>query len=281
MINIKHENDHSADVSIENLPDDIMNKLCEMIIDGIMIYEIDNKVSPIVTECFNEMVAASLVLFSSSVLDKCIQEILNEQIPQIANEGYNEILDSEYIDFQAQILAEVMKEELSQVCEDCTVRILSDQLTEEYAQSLDIETWVNESIQEEVNWNEKIIIIVFEKLMEELVAEEWVEILAEEEVSDARMEQNWTLLPPNIQKQLLKSEGSKIQAKLYEKIWFDILNNVIGSTWVRGIVKECEDEIRTGECCTDLDEIMPLGEFDGRGIRRARKTTLLTWKARS
>jgi len=245
-----------------------------------MVNEIDVKISPAVTECFTEMVAASLVLFSSSVLDKCIQEILDEEIPQTANEGYNEILDSEYIDFQTQILAEVMREELSKVCEDCTVRILSDQLTEEYAQCLDIETWVYESIREEVNWNEKIIVMVFEKLMDELVAEEWVEILAEEEVSDARMEQNWALLPPNIQKQLFNIEGSKIQSKLYEKIWFDILNNVIGSTWVRGIVKECEDEIRTGEICTDLDEIMPLVEFDGRGIRRGRKPTLFTLKAR-
>ena len=278
IINSKQENDPSADVSIESLPDDIMNKLCEMIIDGLMVHEIDNKVSPVLTECFSEMVAASLVLFSSSVLDKCIQEILNEEIPQIANESHNEILDSEYIDFQAQILSEVMRQELTSICEDCTVRILSDQFTEEYAQSLDIETWVNQSIQEEVNWNDKIIVVVFEKLMDELIAEEWLEILVEEEVSDARMEQNWTLLPPNVQKQLLTTNGSRINSKLYEKIWYDILNNVIGNTWVQGIVKECEDEIRTGESCRDLDDIMPLEKFNGRGTRRPRMSTLFSRK---
>lgn len=280
LVTIKQESETSADVSIDRIPEDIMTSLSDYIFNRLIVSEVDNKVLPAVTECFTEMVSASLVLFSSSVLDKYIFEILNEQIPQIANDAYNEILDCEYIDFQAQIMKEVKEEELTLIVQHCIINILSDALTEEYSHLVDIQPWIIESIQEENSWNERIITAVFENLMEELISEDWLEIMAEEEVSDARMEENWALLPANVQKQLLKTEGSKIQGKLYEKIYFDILNKFVATIWLNGILKESEEEVRLGESTMSLQQIMPLEEIDERGVRRGRKSTIINWQTR-
>jgi hypothetical protein len=242
----------SMEESIEMLPIEIVKEFSEYLTSKLIDQELACTVPSMILESYNEMISASLVLFSSSILDKYITEVLNTEIPEVANEAYVEVIDCEYVDFQHQILIEVMHEELCTVAEVCAVNIIANKVTERFIHNIDVQDSVLESLEEENQQNEKLIIMIYTEILAEMVDQEWLEILAEDELSDLRMERNWEVLTPYLKKELLKSNGPKIHARLYEKVYFDILNDIVATTWLTGIVNEALGN------SMDLDEIMPI-----------------------
>lgn len=71
--------------------------------------------------------------------------------------------------------------------------------------------------------------MAFNNVMDVFVDEEWVELLAEDELSNARLYQNWEILPPEIQRELYKQEKEKINGRLSEDLYFDYLNFVVAN----------------------------------------------------
>ena len=64
---------------------------------------IDDSLGSIVRECINDMISASLILFSSSILDIYLKEVLNEIIPSAATQAYKEIIDHNYIEYLEEL----------------------------------------------------------------------------------------------------------------------------------------------------------------------------------
>jgi len=210
----------------------------------------------IVRESCREMISASLVLFSSSILDKLITEVLSQQIYQIASVAYQETKDGEYIDFQVQILQMAMEEILLDSFNSASSHYLAEMISDLYSNDLNFAEIAQEAINEEHNWNVKIIILLFEELMTDLLSEEWFEILIEDTLSYTRLDDMWKILPLTAQKQLYKTDREKIHNKIAEDFYFDILNSVVGDIWTFRIVHTVVNE----EDDDDIDKILPIKE---------------------
>ncbi|OMJ81299.1 hypothetical protein SteCoe_18293 [Stentor coeruleus] len=194
-----------------------------------------------------EMVSAALVLFSSSILDKYIIEILSQMIPKIAKEVHSDSIVIEYIDLRDNIVIDVFEEEINRLIYDISSTQIANIIMEDYSCELPIEEIVIESINEEKVWNKEIVNIVGNHLVDCLIEEEWVEILAEDEINSIRLEQIWRYFPANLQKDINKAQAPKIIERIADHLYFDILNEIVGGVWVEGIVMHClngdEDEI--------------------------------------
>mmetsp|Transcript_9212 Transcript_9212/g.9177 ORF Transcript_9212/g.9177 Transcript_9212/m.9177 type:complete len:246 (+) Transcript_9212:589-1326(+) len=105
----------------------------------------------IVRESCREMISASLVLFSSSILDKLITEVLSQQIYQIASVAYQETKDGEYIDFQVQILQMAMEEILLDSFNSASSHYLAEMISDLYSNDLNFAEIAQEAINEEHN----------------------------------------------------------------------------------------------------------------------------------
>ncbi|CAG9325689.1 unnamed protein product [Blepharisma stoltei] len=221
------------------------------------LIEISEKMTKdIVRESCREMISASLVLFSSSILDKLITEVLSQQINQVATVAYQETKDGEYIDFQVQILQMAMEEILLDNFNSASSQYLAELISDIYSDDLNFAEIVQEAINEEHNWNVKIIILLFEELITDLLSEEWFEILIEDTLSYTRLDDMWKILPLTAQKQLYKTDREKIHNKIAEDFYFDILNSVVGDIWTFRIVHAVVNE----EDDYDIDKILPIKE---------------------
>ena len=246
------------EISSESEEDELITKEIKQIsieISDEMIANFINQIiQDFVVESCKEMVSAALVLFSSSVLDKYIQEVLGGMIPKVAKEVYREYTDIEYIDFQDLIFKTVIEEELTRIVHNSNIMLVCSNIMSDYCCLLPIEELVNESILEENACNKEIINSVGNRLVDCLIEEEWVEILAEDEINSLRLEQIWKYLPPNLQKELNKTHFHKIADRISEEMYFDILNEVVGGIWTESIVHYCLNN--QGE--EILDIIMPV-----------------------
>lgn len=189
-----------------------------------------------------EMVSAALVLFSSSILDKYIIEVLSQMIPKIAKEVHSDSTVIEYIDLRDNIVLEVFEEEINRLIYEMSSTQIANLIMEEYSYELPIEENIIESINEEKAWNKEIVNIVGNHLIDCLIGEEWVEILAEDEINNIRLEQIWRYFPPNLQKDINKAQAPKIIERIADHLYFDILNEIVGGVWVEGIVMHCLNE---------------------------------------
>mmetsp|Transcript_28542 Transcript_28542/g.28194 ORF Transcript_28542/g.28194 Transcript_28542/m.28194 type:complete len:128 (-) Transcript_28542:283-666(-) len=109
----------------------------------------DRLTNDIVSESCREMISASLVLFSSSVLDKYITEVLAQQIHQVAMVAYQETTDSEYIDFQLQIIQNAMEEILLESSEDTSSCHLAELISSVMSDGLNFTEIAQEAMDEE------------------------------------------------------------------------------------------------------------------------------------
>lgn len=248
---IKETNSESEDDEIETK---ILKQICEDFCQSFIDIYLNNLCPGLAIEAYKEMVSAALVLFSSSILDKYIIEILSQMIPKIAKEVHSDSTVIEYIDLRDNIVKDVFEEEITKLICEYTIIQTANMIMEEYSYELPIEEIVNESISEEKAWNKEIVKIVGNHLVDCLIEEEWVEVLAEDEINSLRLEHIWKFFPPNLQKDISKAQAPKIIERIADHVYFDILNEIVGGIWVEGIVRYClsgsEQEI--------LEMIMPV-----------------------
>lgn len=201
------------------------------------------KLEVFVTESLSEIISASLTLYSSSVLDRVITEVLDEVIPAIAKQSHTEVTDSEYIDIRNLIAKEVMEEEIQYIASKETRFILSEIVSEYVIGDLELFQIALETMDEEKTENLSIVAIVADILIEEFFNEEWVEEIAEVELVQGKMENVWKDLPPHIQKEIFLPQKAIILERVYEMVYFGILNEFVGSLWLDGLVNSvCAEE---------------------------------------
>ena len=103
--------------------------------------------------------------------------------------------------------------------------------------SFDLTSTAIESVSEEIVYNTQQFFVFYNSLIESILAEEWLEILVEDEISLAKICENFKLLPQNSQKEINRRFFySKIDLIL-EEIYFDILNTYVSSIWARNIIE--------------------------------------------
>ena len=235
-INSDSDDDELGITQFKQMTIDIMDTIIEIFLNQVS--------ESLVIEAFKEMVSAALVLFSSSVLDKYIQEVLGEMIPKIAKEVYREYKDIEYIDFQ----------ELTTIIYHLNLMFVASNIMKDYSCLLPLEEIANESIFEEKSFNTEIINTVCNHLVDCLIEEEWVEVLAEDEINNLRLEHIWIFFPPNLQKEINKSQFHQIVDRISEGLYFDILNEIVGGVWVESIIWYCINN----ETEEHLELVMPV-----------------------
>ena len=250
---IKEISSESEDEENEVIMSEI-KEVCIEISDTLILEIIENNCKVLVLEASKEMVSAALVLFSSSILDKYISEVLSKSILAVTRRVYRECTDIEYIEFRDLMIESVYEEEMKKIVFEKNLAKVASIIVEEYSVILPIDEIVHEAIGEEKAWNKEIIIIMGNHLIDCLIEEEWVEILAEDEINSLRLEQIWKILPQNLQKEMYKSHFEKIVENLGEQLYFDILNEIVGGLWVDCIANFC----LKNEAEEVLDVLMPV-----------------------
>lgn len=249
-----------------------INEICKMILENMIYEEINTKLYLYVTQSFKEIIAASLTLYSSSILDRVITEILSELIPVIAKESHTEVTDSEYIDIRNLIINEVMEEQIQAISGTQTNNILSFHVTEEVIGCLELFQITLQTIQEEMKENQSIVYIVADEVIEEFLLEDWAEDIAELELVQAKMENVWKDLPGHIQKEIYHHQKHNIILRLCEMIYFGILNEFVGKIWLEGLVASEVKEERNEDKM--LDEEIFLLKDPNYQVEDPRKGTL-------
>lgn len=216
----------------------------------------------------NEALLAYLQLSSNKVLFMYIMEVLDDFIPLIAKSAYIESKEKEPSEFRDEIASEVFKEELWRVVQTINIEKISIAIAFDYLQLLPLEGYAIECIQETHKDNKVHIKIVFEELIATIIDEEWVEVLVEDVINSIRIEQNWCLFPPNVQKEVNKKQKAEIIEILAEKVYFDALNDVVSGMWVKSIFESCVEGKEEEE--EDIETLMPIPKF----VPNNKKTSL-------
>ena len=91
------------------------------------------------------------------------------------------------------------------------------------------------TIDEENTENLSIVAIVADILIEEFLTEDWVEELAEVELVQEKMENVWKDMPSHIQKEIYLHQKPKILYRIYEMVYFGMLNEFVGKLWLENL----------------------------------------------
>lgn len=186
-----------------------------------------------------EVIIAALILYSNNILDRIIVEALNGLIPEVAREAWNEETDIEYIDFQVQIIERAIDIEMKHGANAWVMEVLSEEIKSDWVMDVFFEDIVKEAIEEEHAWNGEIIVEVYTAMVNEIMDEEWVELLAESELEEALLDSKRNEMDPALQRELYNREKSFFIGKIAESMWFDWLNLIIADTWMPRLVESC------------------------------------------
>lgn len=228
-----------------------IQNISETISEELIFYEIHLNEEILVRESFKEIIAASLTLYSSSILDRVITEVLSELIPSVATQSYTEVNDSEYIDIRNLIIAEVMEEQIEIISFVQTNNMISLDIVQEVIAALDLFSLTRHAIQEEMKENLSIVYVVVDQLLEQFLLEDWLEEIAEVEIVQEKMEKLWKDFPAHLQKEIYLSQSNMVLGRVYEMIYFGILNDFIGGFWLQNLVssvyKACKGQEETND----------------------------------
>ena len=166
----------------------LKNEIAKMFLTDIIDAEITEKLSISLSESFREIITASLTLYSSSILDRIITEVINNLIYSIAKQSYTEVTDSEYIDIRNLIIHEAMEEQIALISSNNTNNVISQIISDDIIENIEFFQIVLQAIEEENIENQKIVFIATDELIEEFFLEEWIEEMAEIELVQEKME---------------------------------------------------------------------------------------------
>ena len=132
--------------------------------------------------------------------------------------------------------------------------VLSENICFDYISGLQFFDIVEESLSEELKSHSSIVDTFGNKLINYLLEEDWLEILVEDEISFARLNENYKLMPVNLQKTLACNSMSKSLENVIESIYFDFLNEFVAGIWTENVVLCCvtEKDVQNNE------KMMPL-----------------------
>lgn len=211
-------------------------------------------------EAINEAILAYLTLSSSKILSSYINEALDSIVPALSVAWYEESKEQEPSDLRDLIADLVKDEEICRIVCDVNLHIIASEITEEYTLMIPLESLIEESIYELEQSNKERVVKVLELLIDTIVEEEWVEVLAEDVINSMRIEKIWTLFPPKLQKEVSKMQEGKIVGKLVEEVYFGILNDIVAGFWVNSVCEACISGVETN----DYESEMPIPKFTSK-----------------
>ena len=205
---------------------------------------VEQSVRRFCSEACSELLTAHMVLYTNKILDDVISLALKEQIPICAHEAYTEEIDREFITLQKQILETVITREVENGVEAWALEVVAEEITKEFAAIVKVEDVVEESISEETVLNQLMISDIFQRLTDSYMAEEWLEIMCEDVLSDEILNERLDQLPQQVLKQILKENPTKHTERMAEFCYTNLLFHYVGELWLHRVVEECVQEAR-------------------------------------
>ena len=197
---------------------------------------------PVVKESIKDMTSASIILYINSIMDQYIKEALNVEILKVAKIAIDEIKNTEFIDISDEWIKDICLFEIGFIIGISVNEVLSENICFDYISGLQIFDIVEESLSEELKSHSSIVDTFGNKLINYLLEEDWLEILVEDEISFARLNENYKLMPVNLQKTLACNSMSKSLENVIESIYFDFLNEFVAGIWTENVVLCCVNE---------------------------------------
>lgn len=247
--------DESLDLDIKSDSSSYEEDTTILILDSLnhIIFSTTDKFSlEIISESINEAIIAYLMLSSSKILYSYINELLDSLIPQLSKSWFDESKEQQASDLRDLLSNEVKEQEIQRMVNEATIDLISGLLTEEYLELVHLTPLVNECIEEIIYQNHLNMNQISDYLIEELVQEDWVEILVEDLINMERIQLSWKLFPVKLQKEIAKQQHSLIVQVIAEDLYFEMINNVVADFWLGCL---CHGILHGEE---DQDEILPL-----------------------
>ena len=228
-----------------------------------------NQCEPIALMCISELMSASLRLFSSSILDSIMREVLNEFISEITVQTIIEILDSDYINYQEELINREVLEQINWIAIETSENVISNSICSEILESLNVSGIVKVCIAEERKSNKLLYQSMVDLLVDKIVHEDWIEILAEDEFCAAKLHHNVKIMPIKVQKEIFRKGNDRLLESAIEEIYFDILNEFVAGIWLRNVVSYY---YTFPGVIFEIDTIMPLTDQKNLGRKRGSVT---------
>ena len=227
--------DESLDLDIKSDSSSYEEDVSILILDSLnyIIFSTTDEFSlQIISESINEAVIAYLMLSSSKILYSYINELLDSLIPQLSKSWFDESKEQQASDLRDILSDEVKEQEIQRMVNEATIDLISGLITEDYLELVHLTPLVNECIEEIIYQNHQNMNQISDYLIEELVQEDWVEILVEDLINMERIQLSWKLFPFKLQKEIAKQQHSLIVQVLAEDLYFEMINKVVADYWL-------------------------------------------------
>ena len=198
---------------------------------------VDFFIQQVIHESFFEITCAALRLHSNSLLDRLIQEFVNSTAEEIVVYSIDELKNYDLFEMGEKILETVCEDLTKKICDECVMEKFALILAVDVLDCLDFDCIVVQSVQEEIFFCNLVLQLTAAELVEEILMEEWIEVLVEDQVSHAKILQNFKILPGNIQKELFDDWFSRKDAEVAEEIYFEMLDGYVGGLWTRNVAE--------------------------------------------
>jgi hypothetical protein len=236
-----------------------LEDLANTLLIGFVSEVVEAAFPAILRESCSDVIAASLTLYSSTILDRLIVLALETEIPICAQESYNEELDREYIAFQLEIIDMAVNSEVQKWTSIWVRDVIAEEITRAYARLVPVEEVVQESVAEEAQLNSNLMVLLYADLLEVYINQEWMEILCENEFSESILEDRYRELPANVVQKLRKDNPSKEALRMSEDYYRDLLYAYVSGQWLSQLITailEGKEEGAEGERLTFAFEII-------------------------
>lgn len=235
QIKAQHAEERSSSSS-EDL-DEETQKISVEITNEFLGKHLELLIKETILESFSEITSAALILHANSLCDNLINEKINELAQNFAICMINELKNSELFSISDMIEDQICVEGLLIASSEYITELYSKMIFKELIFSFDLNITAFESIAEELIYNTQRFFSIYNYLIECILSEEWLEILVEDEISLAKISENFKLLPPNSQKEINKRIFYSKTDAILEEIYFDILNTYVSNIWARNIIE--------------------------------------------
>jgi hypothetical protein len=207
--------------------------------------------------CIEELICAYLSLFSSKLLFKLVNEIVDTITPKVVQIAFDEESEAAYSEIKDQILSEILSQELSRLLNDFNLELISLEIMKDNAKLLPIKEIVEESVEEERLWQDDFADSIYFSIVDLNSEGEWLELLVEDEIIIFRIEEIWKSFPKELAKDITKNKNSMFLDRLTEYVWYGLLNFDLSETWLYVIVNDA-----LNDTCTF--DTMPLKSRSGK-----------------
>jgi hypothetical protein len=180
-------------------------------LDTLLTEFCDHQSRPIIKESIKDMIAASLIIFSNSLLDNYIRQVLEGIVQWVVVTAIDEMKNIEYIDICEAYIEEIIDNGIAYAIDCSSLEAIVEEIYGGVIYQLYFQNIAKEAIFEE-NWsNKEVYYVIAEGYIETLLSEEWLEMLVEDEVCLMKVNENYKLLPLKIQKEIfLKTMKHKL-----------------------------------------------------------------------